>query len=143
MLKRCFGMIYRQGKIIDNSRARHLHLTGAQVRYLEIIGDNPGISQDAIAKMDMIDRGAVARAIKRLEVDQYLIRKRNKQDYRAWCLYLTPRGEEVYNSREKRGEDLKKKMFSGFSEEELDTLAELMDRLVHNVEGMREDEEKG
>ena len=137
MLKRSFGAIYRQGSIIDNSRVKHWHISGAQARYMEIIGDHPGISQEAIARMECVDKGAVARAIKKLEVEHYVVRKRNKQDYRAWCLFLTERGEEVYLGREKNCKDMEALMFKGFTDEEIDTLVELMDRVTKNIEDMR------
>lgn len=136
-LKRCFGEIYKQGKILDNSRAKHYNLTGTQVRYIEIIGDNPGISQDAVARLEGVDKGTVARAVKKLEVEQYIYRKRNKDDIRAWCLYLDRRGEEVYCGRQAKGQEYENKLFKGFEEKEIDTLVDLMDRLTSNMEEIK------
>ncbi len=136
-LKRCFGEIYKQGKMLDDSRAKHYNLTGTQVRYIEIIGDNPGISQDAVARLEGVDKGTVARAVKKLEVEQYIYRKRNKEDIRAWCLYLDRRGEEVYNSKVCKNEDYEAKLFRGFKDNEIDTLVDLMDRLTDNIETIK------
>lgn len=133
-LKHSFGTIYKQGQLLDNDRAKHLNLSGAQVRYIQIIGDQPGISQDAIAKAVGVDKGTVARAIKKLEVEQYVYRKRNKEDIRAWCIFLTRRGEEVYFAHEESGQDFEKKLFKGFEDEEIDTLVDLVGRLTSNLD---------
>ena len=136
-LKKCFGEIYKQGKMLDDARAKHYNLTGTQLRYIEIIGDNPGISQDAVARLTGVDKGTVARAVKKLEVEQYIYRKRNKDDIRAWCLYLDRRGNEVYSSKACKSEDYEKNLFSGFKEDEIDTLVNLMDRLTDNIETIK------
>ena len=43
---RCFSIIYRHGKTINDRMIRKFHLSGGQSRYLARICDNPGISQE-------------------------------------------------------------------------------------------------
>ena len=141
-LKRCFGEIYKQGRIIDDYKVKHLHITGVQARYIEIIGNNPGISQDAIARIEGVNKGSIARAIKKLEVEQYITRQRNKADCRAWCLYLTQRGEAVFAEKECRNSEFENVLLKGFTEEEIDTLTLLMDRLTDNLKTLKAERSK-
>ena len=45
---RCFSIIYRHGKTINDRMIRKFHLSGGQSRYLARICDNPGISQEEL-----------------------------------------------------------------------------------------------
>ena len=41
---RCFSIIYRHGKTINDRMIRKFNLSGGQSRYLALICENPGIS---------------------------------------------------------------------------------------------------
>lgn len=137
-LRHCFAAIYKQGLIMDNCRLKDMKITGAQVKYLEIIAEHPGISQDAIAKIEGVDKGAIARAIKKLQAEHCVRRQRNETDSRAWCLYLTNKGADICAKGEPSKREFERKLFEGFKQEEIDTLVELMGRLTRNIEKMRE-----
>ena len=137
-LRRCFAAIYKQGVSIDNCRLRGMNITGAQVKYLEIIAAHPGISQDAIAKLECVDKGAIARAIKKLQAEHCVRREKNESDCRAWCLYLTEKGADICAQGEPGRREFEKSLFEGFNPNEIDTLVKLMGRMTQNIEKMKE-----
>ena len=65
---RCFSIIYRHGKTINDRMIRKFHLSGGQSRYLARICDNPGISQEELAQYYQIDKGAIAKSVRRMGV---------------------------------------------------------------------------
>lgn len=63
--------------------------------YIIKICDNPGLSQENIVNELHIDRGAVARAVKQLESDGYIIRTNAPGDKRQYSIYPTARAQET------------------------------------------------
>ena len=45
---------------------RKFHLSGGQSRYLARICDNPGISREELAQYYQIDKGAIAKSVRRM-----------------------------------------------------------------------------
>ena len=92
---RCFSIIYRHGKTINDRMIRKFHLSGGQSRYLARICDNPGISQEELAQYYQIDKGAIAKSVRRMGELGYVKREQNPEDRRAYCLFPTERAREV------------------------------------------------
>ena len=91
---RCFSIIYRHGKTINDRMIRRFHLSGAQSRYLNRIYENPGISQEALVQYYQIDKGAIAKSVRRMEELGYVRREQNPDDRRAYCLFPTELAEK-------------------------------------------------
>ncbi len=124
--------------MMENCSAKKHRLSGPQGGYLMMVHNNPGISQDAIAKTHNIDKSSVARAIKKLEVEQYIYRKRNPEDSRQWCIFLTPRGEKLCEERMVNAIKMENNLFAGMTEEEITTLKDLLSKVTSNMEAMSE-----
>ena len=56
--------------------------------------DRPEITQTALARHLHLDKGAMARAIKKLESENYIHRERADHDHREYKMTLTRRAEE-------------------------------------------------
>lgn len=76
---RCFSIIYRHGKTINDRMIRKFHLSGGQSRYLARICDNPGISQEELAQYYQIDKGAIAKSVRRMGELGYVKREQNPE----------------------------------------------------------------
>lgn len=135
-LRRSFSILYRHGRMMENHRIKRHRISGPQGGYLRIIHHNPGITQDTIAKMQNIDKSSVARAIKKLETENYVERRRNPEDSRSWCIYLTPQGEKLCHERQERGRHYEQKLFAGMTTEEINTLRRLLEKVTANMEDM-------
>ena len=100
-------------------------------RMLVIISDHPeGIRQKALAEAAGINASSTSEVVSRLEDDGYLIRTIDENDKRATVLKLTEMGavraEEIRTEREAFLDDF----FSKLSEEEKQTLSDLLDKLM-------------
>jgi len=60
------------------------------------IGRNEGISQKQLCEVINMDEGLVARLVKKLEEQEIIYKKRNTNDLRAYQLFLTEIGKELY-----------------------------------------------
>ena len=89
-----------------------------------------GIRQKALAEAAGINASSTSEVVSRLENDGYLIRTIDENDKRATVLKLTEMGavraEEIRTEREAFLDDF----FSKLSEEEKQTLSDLLDKLM-------------
>lgn len=132
----CISIIYRHGKTMHDRAMKQFGLSGIQMRYLKFIHDNPGISQEELAGILKIDKGAVAKAIKDMVNKGYVRKTQNPEDRRAYCLCLTEKAEEIHKEGEQHRREFEKKLTEGLSEEEIETFMILLDKITRNMKKM-------
>ena len=98
---------------------------------LVIISEFPkGVRQKELAEKAGITASSTSEVVSRLEDDGYLIRTIDESDRRATVLKLTEMGavraEEIRNERE----EFLDEFFSKLTEEEKQTLSDLLDKLL-------------
>jgi len=126
------SIITRNHYIFMNHELKHLELTEGQVPCLMVLSKKRGITQDDLSRMFHIDKGTIARAIKKLEEKGMVNKVQDPVNRRRYLLSLTPKGEQVIPvilQAEKKWEDL---IFQGFSDEERSLMQEGMRRLAEN-----------
>ncbi|MBM4130206.1 winged helix-turn-helix transcriptional regulator [bacterium] len=72
----------------------------AQLAMLEIIAANPGLRMRVVAQALGVDRAAVTRAVRGLERNGFVVRRRGERDRRAWELFATRSGRWALQSAE-------------------------------------------
>ena len=77
-----------------NSHIKDLNL-GHEMRYIMAIYDNPGISQDDLVNMFGQSKASVAKSLKKLEDQGYIIRNVNPENRRKYMLNATSKAEEL------------------------------------------------
>src|SRR5690606_27231038 len=90
------GMIARALDSISNIEFKEHHLTKGQYLYLVRICENPGIIQEKLAEMIMVDRTTTARAIQKLEMQGFIEKRDDRQNRKIKKLYPTEKGKNVY-----------------------------------------------
>ena len=97
---------------------------------LELDEEGNGIRQKEIAAAVGIHAPALSEQIDRLEADRYLERRANPEDKRSTLIVLTEKGKaranEVLDERRQAAEFF----CAGLTEEEQDTLLQLLDKLL-------------
>jgi len=91
-----FGILYRTYLSYISKSLTVINLSFSDSVFLVNIGDKEGISQEEIASFLAIDKAAIARSVKSMEKTGYVRTKRSNTDKRAKELYLTDRGQELY-----------------------------------------------
>lgn len=126
------SVVYRLHAIYLNNELEHLGLTAGQVPFLFHIAHRPGITQDEIAGEAHIDKGTVARAVKKLEDGTFISRTPDSLNRRRYLLALTEKGTAALPAImeiERAWEDL---IMLGLSETERARLREDICRLAAN-----------
>lgn len=104
-----------------------------QHRMLMCISDNNFYSQKEIAAHMKISTATVAVSLKKLEKGGYIEKIVDENDNRLNRIVLTDKANAIVNNSKKMFDDVEKKMFAGFSEQEMDQLKEYLDRIEGNL----------
>ena len=134
-LKGLLSIILRSHRVFIGREQGHLNLTDAQVACLLRIHREPGIKQDELATFFHVDKGTIARTLRRLEESGFIEREQDPENRRRYILEVTGRGEEIIPlilKVEERWEDL---LFRNFTDEERRIFREMCRRLAE--EGLR------
>jgi len=89
------SIIHRTRIIHLNNEMKDLELTAGQVPFLMHLSHKEGITQDDLAVHLHIDKGTVARALKKLEDNGFIYREINPQNRRKYLLFLTEKGRQI------------------------------------------------
>lgn len=137
---RCFSIIYRHGKTINDRMIRKFQLSGTQGRYLRRICENPGISQEDLAKFYQVDKGSIAKSVRRMEELGYVRREQNPEDRRAYCLFPTDRAQELAAFCHEDIRRMEEAFEESLTPEEVETFKRLLIRITDNMKKHIEEE---
>lgn len=126
---RFVSILYRYWQIHLDRELADLGIGAAQVPILAYLYRVDGVSQAEIVRYLRIDKGAVARTIRKL-VEQGLVeRVPDPHDGRAWLVRLTPRAQEVRCALGEKLGGWTEYVSQDLSEEEFAHLMEMMERM--------------
>ncbi|WP_455660856.1 MarR family winged helix-turn-helix transcriptional regulator [Pradoshia sp.] len=128
------GMIARALDSISNIEFKEFDLTKGQYLYLVRICENPGIIQEKLAEMIKVDRTTAARAIKKLEMSGFIEKKADSHNKKIKKLYPTEKGNQVYPFIKRENDYSNSVALAGFTDEEMETIHDLLQRVRKNVE---------
>ena len=128
------GMIARALDSISNIEFKEFDLTKGQYLYVVRICENPGIIQEKLAEMIKVDRTTAARAIKKLEMNGFIEKKDDSLNKKIKKLYPTEKGNKVYPFIKRENDYSNRVALAGFTEEEMETIHDLLQRVRKNVE---------
>ncbi|QGH35829.1 MarR family transcriptional regulator [Gracilibacillus salitolerans] len=128
------GMIARALDSISNIEFKEYNLTKGQYLYLVRICENPGIIQEKLAEMIKVDRTTAARAIKKLEINDFIEKKEDKYNKKIKKLFPTEKGKNVYPFIKRENEYSNTVALEGFSEREVETISNHLQRVRENIE---------
>lgn len=116
-------------------------LSTSQWRVLAAIAEQPGRTAQAVVDMTPMDKAIVSRAVKRLVNEDILRREAAREDGRMSRLYLTAKGEEIYEQILPEVRILEARFLEGFSPDEQKSLLDKIVRLRENLSGLAGDQE--
>ena len=90
------------------------------------IGKEEGLSQKQLCERIGIDEALITRVVKTLIQKQIIYKKRNTNDLRAFQLYLTDKGKELYPSIQQRLDLWWKTLLQDLPEELLESYIQTM-----------------
>ncbi|GIM32424.1 MarR family winged helix-turn-helix transcriptional regulator [Paraclostridium bifermentans] len=134
LILREIGKIARCLQTISDVEFREIGLEKGQYLFLVRICENPGINQEVLSNLLNVDRTTTAKAIKKLVEKDYVIKRHNAKDKRAYELYPSEKASQIHLILKSEEELSTENSLNGFSEEEVDILFTLLERMRKNIE---------
>lgn len=126
------GYIYRTNQKNLAKALNPYNIGPGQIIFLKSIIENPGISQEKLSSQLKFDKGTTARTVKKLEQENYIERHIDERDRRAFQLYPTQKGNEIYPILIEVLQTLNKKLCSKLKDDEHELLFQLLNKLDLN-----------
>jgi MarR family transcriptional regulator, temperature-dependent positive regulator of motility len=126
------SLISRSRFIFLNDRLRPLGLSAGQFPVLMLLANEQNIIQDTLVRHFHLDKGTIARAVRKLEDGGYIRRITDPGNRRAVRLFLTVKGERAVPLLQAINREWEKHISAGLSKEEMAALHSLMRRVAQN-----------
>ena len=108
------------------------HLSLIEATIISFLYNNPGKDTD-IVELRMLSKGNVSQAVESLIQKSILQRKQDTEDRRKIHLSLTPAAHPITQELEIISKEFLEEVFSGLSQEELELLERMNDRIIENT----------
>jgi len=132
-LGRWISLLHRHGHVYVGRQLKQYNISKGQYTFLNALYKKDGIRQEQLSDYLKIDKGTTAKAIKKLEDYDYIIRKVDPIDKRAYNVYLTEKALKIKPMVRKAMMDWIDILYSGFSEDEKKTSLALLERMGENA----------
>lgn len=132
-IHRCANL-YRTGKYGNTDIGNY------EDTYILSVCNNPGVSQDALAKIISVHKSNVARHMASLEAKGYIRRNADEKDKRSLLVYPTEKAQIAAADIRKITSEWNTLLLENFSEEEKKLIAEYAKRLAEKAEKIIEGE---
>lgn len=116
-----------------DARAREIGLTRAQWRVLTQLRRREGINQTALAEIMEIEPISLSRHIDRLVDKDFVERRADPRDRRAWRLYLRPAAQPVLDRLRAVSNENRKEVLQGIPIEESEALIDTLLKIKANL----------
>lgn len=126
------SIINRKGNVFITKEISKFGIGSGQVMFLMELYKKDGISQEELSEVLNIDKATTCRAIKKLEESEFLTRVKDKNDKRAYKLYLTQKSKDMEESIRDVLRICEDHISKNLSEEEVKTLAMILKKICIN-----------
>ncbi len=111
----------------------NLKVTPEQWNLMNIIADNPGITQTELSQKGNKDKTNVTRILDVLDKNGFITRSTDRKDRRVFRINLTDAGTDIIEKVIPIAAKVKKNCYSGFSEKELEQFNDYLMRICKNT----------
>ncbi len=120
------SMIHRTRMMYLNDKMKGMDITAGQFPFIMVLSHEEGITQEDLAAHLHIDKGTVARALRKLEDKKFIFREIDKKNRRRYLIYLTEKGRSTVPHIINIDKEWENSMCSKFSEEEYFNLFDIL-----------------
>ena len=114
-----------------------LNLSRMEGIYLNILKDNPSITQTEISRILKADAALVSKFTKNLLDKGYIYREEDTKDKRKRFLHLTEKAKDNLPDFTKAYEDFNKLALKEFTQEEYENFITLLDKFFTNIQELK------
>ena len=133
MLFRTFSIIQRLSQIFVTHYLKDRDIQKCHAPILMTIYLQEGLTQNELSKYMKFNKGAVAKLVKAIEHEGYIVRRSDENDKRVMHLYLAEKGRQAIPHIMELEGILSQQMLQGFSPEEKTQLHSMLDRIIKNM----------
>ncbi len=112
-------------------------ISSGQFPYFMALIMREGATQEELSEILFMDKGTTAKAIKKLEENGFVIRKKSQIDKRCNKVFFTEKGRDLIPEVMKVLKTWTDKLFKGFSMDERELLGEYLHRMLKNIIDIR------
>jgi len=131
---RYISILYRYFQMYLDRELKPYNIGSGQFPILKVLHHHDGISQEKIRNYLRTDKGTIAKSIKRLVTEGYIIRKIDQADKRAYKIYLTEKAYKIKPDIQKILKKWTDILSDGFTEEERTAVLKLLSKMTQNAE---------
>ncbi|HWQ63890.1 MAG TPA: MarR family transcriptional regulator [Methanospirillum sp.] len=124
------SIIFRTQAIFLNHHLRSLGLSCGQFPVLMFLKEHQNVTQETLARHFHIDRGTIARSVKKLEDAGYVIRNIDPDNRRAVKLFLSEKGVSIISDLIRIDTEWEMTASSRLNEEEMTQFKDLLWRVA-------------
>jgi len=122
--------IQRMGNIFFLKELSHLGLGYGQFNFLMELYREDGVRQEDLSINLKIDKGTTARAVKKLEIEGFIIKVSDEKDKRAYRIFLTEKGLKHRNDIYKVAKSWEKNLTKNLTDEEKKIILNLLKKCI-------------
>lgn len=125
-----FSIIHRQSAIMLDRQLKALDISVGQFMYILYICQHEGASQEQMASVMRIDKGAIARTTRQLLDGGYITREVAQEDRRQYRIYPTDKSRKIQQEMVEISAEWEKQLTSALTDIEADILRSLLEKVV-------------
>ena len=130
------SQIYRCGNKFFSKAYGKYNFGAGQFMFLRVLYDKEGLTQEDLCIILNIDKATTARALKKLEDEGYITRKRSKDDRRANIIEITNKALEIKEDFFNILWEWESRITQPLTKQEKTVVLDLLEKVVNN-EGIR------
>ncbi|KAF5073851.1 MarR family transcriptional regulator [Acetobacterium wieringae] len=138
MLMNNLSIIVRHSKVFCERRLHNSGVGFPEQVILMYLASNNGVNQDAIAQHFMLDKGAIAKTLRKLEEKGLIERHQNPENKRENLISIAPAGQSILGEMGAALEEWNQSFFEGLSDEEIQQYRRITKKIADNVARINE-----
>jgi DNA-binding MarR family transcriptional regulator len=127
------SIIFRYSRIFCERKLSEANIGYTEQTILMYLYDGNVVNQDTIAKYFMLDKGAIAKALNKLEEKKLITRTDNPNNKREKLVKITELGKCKFIFNNKEIDELHQFLFDGISEDELSQFNRTLQKITENA----------
>ena len=135
---RLASIIYRFSQVHMNSELKKYNIGIGQIYFLKKLKNKDGINQEHLADSLLFSKATSTRAIKKLESEGYVLRKKDGTDKRAYNVFITKKGKKIINIFREISSDWNDIILYGFTEKDREVFINLLKKTIENASAYKE-----
>ncbi|MBB2182094.1 MarR family transcriptional regulator [Lachnospiraceae bacterium MD1] len=114
-------------------KMNNMNFYPGQPKLLSLIKHHEGITQKDLSEKTHVTAATITGMLNKLEANHYVYRVPDSTDKRVMRVYLTPEGKHFAEHAERFLISMFEQLFTGFSDEELQTFNHLLEKMKSNL----------